>query len=99
MFPSLYEGFGLPALEAMQLGTPLLTSNTSSLPEVAGEAAAFVDPYDVAAIAAGLKSLDRDEALRGRLSALGLIQAAKFSETRYAGRLEEMYSRIISAAA
>ena len=99
VFPSLYEGFGLPALEAMQLGTPVLTSNTSSLPEVAGEAAVFVDPYDVATIADGLRALDQDAGLRARLSAFGMIQAAKFSEALYAKRLEDMYAGIISAAA
>ena len=98
LFPSLYEGFGLPALEAMQLGTPVLTSQTSALPEVAGEAALFVDPYDVASIAAGLKALDRDSDLRARLAALGVVQAAKFSEPRYRQRIEDMYAGIVASA-
>ena len=94
LFPSLYEGFGLPVLEAMQLGTPVLTSNTSSLPEVAGEAAIAVDPYDVGAIAAGLRRLDGDEGLRERLMTAGLAQADHFTQASYAERLAEVYRRI-----
>jgi glycosyltransferase involved in cell wall biosynthesis len=99
VFPSLYEGFGLPVLEAMQFGTPILTSNTSSLPEVAGDAAVLVDPYDVLAIAAGLRALDGDPALRARLAMAGPAQAATFSEERYRGRLEDMYARVMAAPA
>jgi glycosyltransferase involved in cell wall biosynthesis len=95
-FPSLYEGFGLPVLEAMQFGTPILTSNTSSLPEVAGEAAVLVDPYDPLAIAAGLRALDSDGALRARLSQAGPEQAARFSEERYRERLEAMYAQVMA---
>ena len=98
VFPSIYEGFGLPALEAMQLGTPVLTANTSSLPEVAGDAARFVDPYSVPSISAALKDLDGDAALRDRLSAAGRLQAERFTEARYRGRLEEMYGRVMAAA-
>lgn len=94
VFPSLYEGFGLPVLEAMQLGAPVLTSMTSSLPEVVGEAGILVDPYDVAAIAAGLRALDSDESLRRRLSAAGLEQAQRFSQSAYLNRLEAMYDRV-----
>lgn len=96
VFPSLYEGFGLPVLEAMQLGTPVLTSSTSSLPEIAGDAALLVDPYDVNAIAEGLRALDVDAELRTRLSAAGLAQAAKFSEANYVGRLTGMYEAVLS---
>ena len=91
MFPSLYEGFGLPVLEAMQLGTPVLTSNTGSLPEVAGDAAVLVDPYDVGSIAAGMTRLDQDEDLRTRLIAAGRVQADDFSQARYATRLADAY--------
>ena len=64
VFPSLYEGFGLPPLEAMASGTPVVTSNVSSLPEVAGDAAVLVDPYDPAAIADGIYRVLTDEQLR-----------------------------------
>jgi glycosyltransferase involved in cell wall biosynthesis len=94
-FPSLYEGFGLPALEAMMLGTPVLTSNISSLPEVVGQAALTVDPYDVRAIAAGLRALDEDDDLRARLSALGVKQAAKYDMPSYQGRLAAMYDKVL----
>ena len=60
LFPSLFEGFGLPVLEAMTLGTPVLTSNVTSLPEIAGDAALLVDPFDVSAMAAAIRRLDND---------------------------------------
>ncbi len=71
VFPSLYEGFGLPVLEAMSLGTPVITSNTASIPEVAGDAALLVDPYDPRAIADAIKTISTDAALRETLSARG----------------------------
>jgi glycosyltransferase involved in cell wall biosynthesis len=95
LFPSISEGFGLPALEAMQLGTPVLTSNRSSLPEVAGNAAFLVDPYDTGAIAQGILRLDQDDTLRARLSQAGPIQANRFSPRRYLSRLETMYAGIL----
>ncbi|NYD91308.1 glycosyltransferase family 4 protein [Sphingomonas melonis] len=95
LFPSLYEGFGLPVLEAMLLGTPVLCSNTSSLPEVAGDAAIAVDPYDTAAIAAGLRALDADAGLRADLTRRGHAQAAHFSPERYRARLAALYERFL----
>lgn len=95
-FPSLYEGFGLPALEAMMLGTPVLTSNTSSLPEVVGEAAVQIDPYDTGGIARALRALDEDEALRARLSHDGKARAQGFSMDIYQDRLSAMYDRIMA---
>ncbi len=95
-FPSLYEGFGLPVLEAMMVGTPVLTSNTSSLPEVVGDAAITVDPYDTAAIAAGLRALDDDADLRARLSQAGLERARHFTMDRYQERLSRMYDTVLS---
>ena len=76
VFPSLYEGFGLPPLEAMACGTPVVTSNVSSLPEVAGGAALLVDPYDPASIADGIARAVTDETLRADLIATGLARAA-----------------------
>jgi len=95
VFPSLYEGFGLPVLEAMQLGVPVLTSDRGALPEVAGDAAVPVDPYDVSAIAGAMVSLDEDAGLRARLGAAGLAQAAKFTQARFAKRLEAMYAHVL----
>lgn len=83
-YPSLYEGFGLPPLEAMTAGTPVLTSNISSLPEVVGDAALLVDPLSVEAIADGLTQLLTDEALCTRLRAAGPARAAEFSWARTA---------------
>jgi glycosyltransferase involved in cell wall biosynthesis len=94
-FPSLYEGFGLPVLEAMALGTPVLTSNGGSLPEIAGEAAVIVDPYDVGAMAAGLQRLDADEALRNQLRHNGPVQAAKFSMAAFQEKMAMLYEIVL----
>ena len=79
VYPSLLEGFGLPPLEAMACGTPVVTSNTSSLPEVVGDAALTVDPYDEEALARALLTITSDEALRTQLRALGTAQAQRFT--------------------
>jgi glycosyltransferase involved in cell wall biosynthesis len=96
LFPSLYEGFGLPILEAMLLGTPVLTSNTSSIPEVTGEAALFVNPYDGSAIAEGIRALDRNDNLRAELAALGMHRAEEFTPERYAQRLHALYEGVLA---
>jgi glycosyltransferase involved in cell wall biosynthesis len=78
-FPTLYEGFGFPLLEAMACGTPILTSNVSSLPEVAGDAALFVDPLDESSITDGLERLLGDAAFRRHLIAAGTHRLEAFS--------------------
>lgn len=92
-FPSIAEGFGLPVLEAMQLGTPVLTSRDGALGEVAGDAALLVDPFDTGDIAGGLRALDDDEVLRAGLAAAGPVRAAMFSQDAYLARLREVYAR------
>jgi glycosyltransferase involved in cell wall biosynthesis len=79
VYPSIFEGFGLPALEAMACGTPVITSNTSALPETVGDAALMVDPLDVEALAGIIAAVLRDADLRERLRAQGLERAAGFS--------------------
>ena len=91
LFPSLYEGFGLPALEAMLLGTPVITSDTASMPEVVGDAAVTIDPYDISALVQAIQAVDRDEVLRARLAHAGPQRAALFSPERYAARLAALY--------
>jgi glycosyltransferase involved in cell wall biosynthesis len=92
-FPSLAEGFGLPVLEAMQRGLPVACSRVSSLPEVAGEAARYFDPLDVADIAAALSELLSDAGLRQRLGAAGREQAERFSWERTARETAASYER------
>src|SRR5437868_2798823 len=91
VFPSLYEGFGLPPLEAMASGTPVVTSNVSSLPEVAADAAVLVDPYDAAAIAGGIERVLTDEQLRRDLRQRGLARARQFSWEASVRRIREIY--------
>jgi glycosyltransferase involved in cell wall biosynthesis len=95
LFPSLYEGFGLPVLEAMLLGTPVMTSNVSSLPEVAGDAALLVDPTDIDRMAAGIRKMDQDSDLRAELSAKGRERAKLFSPEAYQTRVAELYDRVL----
>lgn len=94
LLPSLYEGFGLPVLESMQLRTPVLTSTAGSLPEVAGDAALMVDPYDTVAIRRAMVALDADADLRADLVERGVRQAQKFGPEPYRGRLAELYSQV-----
>ena len=79
VFPSLWEGFGLPVLEAMACGTPVITSNLSSLPEVTGEAALLIDPYSIPDITAAMEAIAQNNGLRSRLSQLSLQRASQFS--------------------
>jgi glycosyltransferase involved in cell wall biosynthesis len=98
-FPSLYEGFGVPVLEAMACGAPVLTSNVSATAEVAGEAALLIDPLSVASIREGLRSLLSDEALRARLSRRGVERAAQFSWGRAADETHAVYERVMERRA
>lgn len=94
IFPSLYEGFGLPVLEAMLLSTAVLTSTGGALPEVAGDAALVVDPYDVSALTRGIRALDDDDDLRADLVRRGLSRAEAFSEAHYQARLRSLYDQV-----
>lgn len=96
LFPSLYEGFGLPVLEAMQRGVPVITSTMGSLPEVAGSAAILIDPYDVGALSAAIRRVDDDAMLRAQLSQRGREQAAHFSLDAHRRRLHAVYSQVLA---
>ena len=98
VYPSLYEGFGLPPLEAMACGTPVLTSNVSALPEVMGDAALSVDPTDVSALTAALARIWGDEALRADLRARGLARASQFSWDRTARLTLDVYHAVLDEA-
>jgi glycosyltransferase involved in cell wall biosynthesis len=91
VFPSLYEGFGLPPLEAMACGAPVVTSNVSSLPEVAGGAALLVDPYNEEAIADGMVRAVTDESLRAELIQKGIDRARSFSWPQSVKKIHEIY--------
>ncbi|MCY4022969.1 MAG: glycosyltransferase family 1 protein [Anaerolineaceae bacterium] len=93
-FPSLYEGFGLPVLEAMACGTPVVTSDLSSLPEVAGDAALLTDPLDVEALADALRRLISDSQLRQQLIRAGQTRAGQFTWRRAALQLLDVYRRV-----
>jgi glycosyltransferase involved in cell wall biosynthesis len=95
VFPSLYEGFGLPPLEAMASGTPVVTSNLSSLPEVAADAAVLVDPYDPQAIADGIEQVLTNETLRRDLRQKGLARAKQFSWEDSVRRVREIYTEAV----
>lgn len=96
VWPSLGEGFGLPPLEAMACGTPVLTSNTSSLPEVTGDSALLVDPENLEAIVDGLRRIATDEDLRVTLTTKGLERAATFTWENTARILVDSYQRALS---
>jgi len=97
-YPSVYEGFGLPVLEAQACGTPVLTSNVSSLPEAAGDAALMVDPYDVETLAVGLERLLTDELLRHELRERGLTHAREFTWPHAAQETACVYRRALAEA-
>ncbi|MBN1312507.1 MAG: glycosyltransferase family 4 protein [Anaerolineae bacterium] len=95
-YPALYEGFGLPVLEAMACGVPVITSNISSLPEAAGEAALLVSPLDVEEMASVLGRLLADEVLRNNLRGKGIAHAGKFTWARAAERTWDVYRVLLS---
>jgi alpha-1,3-rhamnosyl/mannosyltransferase len=96
VMPSLYEGFSLPVLEAMACGTPIACSDTSSLPEVVGDAALEFDPYDVGAMAAAIQQALSDPELRASLRARGLVRAKQFSWENTAAKTIEVYSSVLN---
>lgn len=95
IFPSFYEGFGLPVLEAQSLGIPVLTSNTSSLPEVGGDSVLYVDPYDIEEIAKGMERIAFDEKLRKDLVKKGFQNLKRFSWEKSAQRLLNLFQQVI----
>jgi glycosyltransferase involved in cell wall biosynthesis len=94
VFPSLYEGFGLPPLEAMASGTPVITSNVSSLPEVVGDAAMLIDPYEPDAIAGAMRRVILDDRLRDDMRERGFRRAREFSWGQSISRVRQIYGEI-----
>jgi glycosyltransferase involved in cell wall biosynthesis len=94
IYPSLYEGFGLPVLEAMSCGTPVITSNTTSLPEVAGDAGILVNPHNIEEIALAIKEILSDEQLRDNLRMKGLQRAQNFTWEKTALQVWHVLSKI-----
>jgi glycosyltransferase involved in cell wall biosynthesis len=94
-FPSLYEGFGMPVLEAMACGTPVVTSNLSALPEVAGDAGVLVDPYEPAAISTAMEELLEDQSRREELSRRGLERARRYTWHQVAEQTVRVYKQIV----
>ena len=98
VYPSLYEGFGLPPLEAMACGTAVVCSNAASLPEVTGDAAVTFDPHDTGALAAALIRLHVEPGLRDDLRHRGFRRAAQFSWTRCADETMAVYRQAVQSA-
>jgi glycosyltransferase involved in cell wall biosynthesis len=95
VFPSLWEGFGLPVLEAMACGTPVITSNLSSLPEVAGDAAILINPYNTGEITEAMQAIGADSGLRSRLSSQGIAHSQQFSWEKTGKATSEVLSRYL----
>jgi len=97
VYPSLYEGFGLPPLEAMACGTPVITSNVSSLPEVVGDSGIMVDPFDVKRLRDEIERVLEDHSLRASLVNLGIARAKRFTWENCARQTMDVYNRVMSA--
>jgi glycosyltransferase involved in cell wall biosynthesis len=95
VYASLWEGFGMPIIEAMACGTPVITSNLAAMPETAGGAALIVDPYSVEDIASAMHRLATDSALRDRLGVAGVKRARDFSWEKTAGETLDLYEEVI----
>jgi glycosyltransferase involved in cell wall biosynthesis len=96
VYPSLYEGFGLPPLEAMACGTAVISSTASSLPEVVGEAGLLIDPADTEALAKAMEQVLSDTEMRKQMQSAGLVQAQNFSWERTARQTIESYRRALT---
>lgn len=94
VFPSLFEGFGMPIIEAQAMGTPVITSNISSMPEIAGTGAVLVDPYKVDEIRAGIELIINDETYRKKMIDNGLFNCARFNSINIANQYFELYKKI-----
>jgi glycosyltransferase involved in cell wall biosynthesis len=99
VFPSLYEGFGVPPLEAMACGVPVMVSDRGALPEIAGKAAVTVNPTDVEGMAGAMRDVLRNAALRSRLKEAGVRHAARFSWQRTADQTESFYRDVLRTRA
>lgn len=96
VMPSLYEGFGLPVIEAMACGTPVISSNASSLPELGGQAARYFDPHDAAEMASVVQAVLSNQELRHEMRRLGMAQAANFSWERTVSDTLAVYQRVLN---
>ena len=98
VFPSLYEGFGMPVLEAMACGTPVITSNAASLPEVVGQAGLLVNPYNVTEIAEAMERVIKDDIMRNTMRSKGLIQVRNYTWKNSAEKMKKLYHQLAGAA-
>ncbi|MGF1590526.1 MAG: glycosyltransferase family 4 protein [Pleurocapsa sp.] len=96
VFPTFWEGFGLPVLEAMACGTPVITSNLASLPEITGDAAVLIDPHHTAAITSAMLDIAQDKQMRSQLSKLSLQQAQKFSWVKTGAETKQILEKYLS---